>query len=125
MSSYTTRILPTEEFDRLPTRELADLRRYVPSDAMQVVIVEDGARIVGAWAVVTMVHLEGVWIDPAYRHKSGVVRALLQRTFHVASALAKWAITGSTDPYVTRLITKHLHGVPVRAESFIVSVGGD
>lgn len=120
---YTTRILADQELVNLPTKELAALRDYVSSESMRVVVVEDGTRIVGAWAIVTMIHLEGVWIDPAYRHKAGVVRALLQRTFHVASQLTNWVITGSTTPYVTRLVVKHLRGVQLPGESFIVPVG--
>lgn len=122
----TTRLLPPEEWGKLAGRDIAALFPLVAADDLQVVVVEDGDRIVACWAAVRIVHFEGVWIDPAYRHRPSVIKRLVRETFTAARRWAdKWAMTAAADEDVRRLITKHLGGVAVPSDQYIVPLSGE
>ena len=63
----TVRVLPPEEFDRLA--DLPFATNGIPDPSLTVVLVAEtpDQTIVGLWAVMTAVHLDGLWIAPAYR----------------------------------------------------------
>ena len=73
----TTRILPPNEYPKLIGTELGIL---VESDRMpantEVLVVEDGEKIVGCWSLMMFSHCEGIWIHPDYRLKPSVTRRL-------------------------------------------------
>ena len=101
----TTRILEPTEWARVPTDLASLLPHVVPSDA-QVVVVEDEGRIVASWAVLRVVHLEGLWIDPAYRGRVSVARRLYEATLSAARRWTSgWAMTGATTDDVRALLT--------------------
>jgi hypothetical protein len=117
----TTRILPPEEWHRLDRTGMCDALRYVEPADVQVVVVERDGEIVGAWSVLRIVHLEGVWIAPAYRSKGSVAGRLLRATFEAARRWApRWVMTGSTSPDVSGLLTKHLRAVHIPMDTYIV-----
>jgi hypothetical protein len=119
----TTRILPPDEWDRLSETDIPAYLPMAKPEDVQVVVVEDDGRIVGAWAVLRVVHLEGVWIAPEYRKRSSVARRLLVATFEAAKAWAPgWAFTGADSDDVRRLITKHLGGRKAPFDLYVVPV---
>lgn len=122
----TTRVLPPLEWDRPEVAELMTLHPFVADTDMQIIVVEDEGKIVGRWAVLRLVHLEGVWIDEAYRRKPSAVKSLLQATI---AAARRWTdrlvMTGSADPLTHRLVTKHLNGKSIPIEQFWVPISGD
>lgn len=120
----TARVLPEAEWHRLPAAcGVLAMRPFVRDGLMRVIVAEDGGRIVGTWAVLMVPHLEGVWIDPAYRKRVSVVRRLVTMTFAVARAWGAWAWTGAVDPTVRALLVDHLKAQAVPGESFIVPLG--
>ena len=105
----TTRVLPREEWGRLPGTELAQAAPQLAAlgDDVQIVVVEHDGQIVGHWAVWRVVHLEGVWIAPAYRRTGGVARRLLRAVTDRVHALgAIWAWTGAETDDVRALLER-------------------
>lgn len=119
----TSRILPQDEWHRLSGTDLPKALPYVKPEDAQIVVVEHDGEIVGAWGVLRIVHLEGVWIAPAYRGRGSVARRLLAATLKAAQAWAgSWAMTGADTDDVRRLIEKHLKGVKVPMDTYVVSL---
>jgi len=117
----TDRILPQEEWERLDGTEIAEALPYLKPSDVQIVVVEDGERIVAAWAVLRPVQLEGVWIAEDYRKRGMVAGRLLAATMAVARATgAQWAYTGATTQEVANLLTKHLDAVKYPADTYLV-----
>lgn len=119
----TTRILPPDEWSKVGHTGMAQFLSFATPRDTQIVVIEDGEQIVGCWAVVRITHLEGVWIDPAYRKRVSVVRSLLQATVAVAQQFGSWAMTGAQTPDVRRLITKHLKGEHIDMDTYVVPLG--
>ena len=104
--SYQTRVLPVEEWDRL--RDLPFATNGLPDPAFSQVIVTETTegQIVGLWAMLTAVHLDGLWTDSA--HRGTVVAGQLLAT--MKDQLAALGITVSftviSDPQVMVLAHK-------------------
>lgn len=118
----TTRTLPPSEWDRVAESGLPDLLRHVAPGDAAVVVVEDGDVIAGAWAVVKVTHLEGLWIAPAYRHRLSVAKALKNATLSVARAWASWVAVWSDRDEISRMLTRHLHATRAPVDTFIVEM---
>lgn len=73
----TARILPREEWDRLPEDVAAFCATLNPEDVAPVVV-EDAGVIVARLLVMRAPHLESFWIAPEYAGNAGVTRALLR-----------------------------------------------
>jgi hypothetical protein len=106
----TDRELPMNEWWKLgePRLDAAHwpLERFDPATT-RVLVVEDGARIVGHWAKFRWQHCEGFWIDPEHRRKAAALRHLLagmRRMGTEDGARVLW--TGAPDPYIAQLLTK-------------------
>lgn len=117
----TTRILPQAEWSRLSETEIPQALPYLNPDDVRIVVVEDGDRIVGAWAVLRQVYLEGVWIAPEYRKRGTVAGRLLTRTLAVARQWAPtWAMTGATTKDVAGLLVKHLRACRLPQDTYVI-----
>lgn len=121
------RILEPKEWERLFETELPVLLPFTAPERAQVVVVEEGDRIVGAWAVLTVVHLEGFWLAPEYRrNRTGVdiANRLITLTKYVARKLAPWAITNANDDNVRSLIQKTLRAQRLAVgDTFAIDLG--
>jgi hypothetical protein len=116
-----TRILPRDEWALLDGTDIAKALPYHNPEDVQVVVVERESQIVGAWAVLRVVQLEGVWIAPEYRKKGSVAKRLLDRTMAVARSLAPhFVFTGAQDAEVAHLLTKHLNAVKLPMDSYVI-----
>jgi hypothetical protein len=103
----TDRVLPPEEWGKLPPCDLATVRDRLDPRVTMIAVVEDEAgRILACWAAMTMVHVEGVWIDPAYRKSSVALRLWrrMQRIVHEWGATS--VLTGANTPEITALLTR-------------------
>lgn len=116
------RVLPREEWPRLPPGDgLPELLGLMEPDQAEVVVVEAGERIVGNWGVLRLTHLEGAWIDPAYRN-AGVVRPLLRLTMARAGQWSgRWALTGARTDEVRSIIGR-LGGVKLPMDNYMFPV---
>ena len=120
----TTRVLPQAEWPKLAGTDIAEALPYHKPDDVQVIVVEDGERIVGAWAVLRVVQLEGVWIAPEYRKRGTVARRLLVATLAVARTLAPYfAFTGAQTTEVAHLLEKHLKAARLPMEPYVIPLG--
>lgn len=123
--SYHLRVLPPDEWDRIEEPQMKRVLPYLIPEDTRLIVVEHEGRIVGLWAAIKMVHLEGVWIDPAERGKVPIVRKLLQGIWSVARGWnARTCWTGATNDDVRTLIRK-LGGEEVACTSYLVPVPGE
>lgn len=122
---FSTRILPPEEWHRLAHTDMPTVLPYVEPEDIRVVVVESGDVVVGCWAVLRVVHLEGVWIHPTYRGKGSVARRLLTATLTVARQwTSRWAMTGANSDDVRHLLVKHLGARQVPMDTFVIPMEG-
>lgn len=66
-ATYHTRLLPIAEWDKLKAFPFA--AHGLPDPDLSMILVDELAdgTIVGIWAALTAVHLDGLWVDPAHR----------------------------------------------------------
>lgn len=105
--TYTTRILPAEEWHRLLGTELDEFVPLLDPTYTQIVVVEHDGEIVASWAATRLVHLEGIWISPAYRKSPSVGRRLLLAARQAVRSMgATWALTGCASEDVRAMLDK-------------------
>lgn len=119
----TVRILTTDEWARLaeetPTLNGATLN---PTGTL-VIVVEMAGRIVACWAAMTTVHVEGLWVDPAYQHGAGVQRALLRKMVEeMQEAGQREVLTQAADPRIAKML-EQLGGQPVPGTTYVFPLG--
>lgn len=118
-----SRVLPPSEWKRLETVPMPTMLDYVRPEDIDVCVVEDADRIVACWSVLRVVHLEGVWVDPAYR-KAGVVRGLIRKAFErAADGGRRWAFTGADDDRVRRIIER-IGGRMIPMDTWVLPLNG-
>ena len=100
-----TRILPPEEWGRLVDTPLESSWQDLNPSWAKVLVVEDGDRIVGCWTLLSIWHLEGLWIAPDYRQKTSVARRIwvgMKRLMGSVGAGA--AVTAAITPDIESLL---------------------
>lgn len=118
----TSRILPVEEYGKLAGTECEAIAPILP-DGSRIVVVEDGDRIVGCWALYSQVHCEGVWIAPSHRGRASVARRLVVGMRSLAQAMGARAVnTASVSGEVSNMLRK-LGAVQLDGEHFSLRVG--
>ncbi len=117
----TTRMLPPSEWGRLAGSELADVADVIAPASTSVLVVEDDAgQIVGCWALVTILHAEGLWIHPDHRGRTGVARRLwagMRRL--VTDRGVRAVVTASMNPVITHLL-EHAGARPVPGTAYVL-----
>lgn len=97
---YTSRILPAEEWDRLPT----EVTHTLNPDFSYVAVVEMDGEIVARWAALNTVHLEGLFIEEAHRQHPAVARQLMTTMFQTLKGVGVVSVvTIIQDPGVQAL----------------------
>lgn len=118
------RVLPPDEYPRLVGTELEQVWPVLPRDST-VLVVEQGDQIVGCWAVIRYVHVEGLWIHPDHRRKSSVGARLWKAMKIRARELGATAVvTGAVSDDVRRLLA-HAGGIQIPADTWVLPIGGD
>jgi len=117
----TQRELPREEWARLEGLDLGQVREQLPLDT-RILVVEDEGVIVGAWALMSFVHAEGIWIAPAYRKRGSVLLRLLRLLRSCGAAMGVSTVwTGALTPDIGNLIVR-LGGQQLPGDHFILPV---
>lgn len=124
------RILPPDEWHKLAGTDLELVTEHANQDGLAVIVVEDGEKIVARWCVFQATHFEGIWIDPEYRGRLGVVRPLLRQAFAFPQMRGEqWVFSGAertadgVDEKVAGLLER-LGGKPVPVQFYALPVGG-
>lgn len=117
----THRVLPRTEYPKLAGTELETVWPVLPEDAL-VLVVEDGAEIVACWALLTVRHVEGLWIAPAHRGKGSVARRLLagMRTLVGVRPVVTAAMTDEIRGLLDRIAAQKLPG-----DHYVMTLGGE
>ncbi len=119
----TTRILPKAEWPRLVGTEAEQVWPVIP-EASQIVVVEDGEKIVGCHLLIPYWHLECLWIDAKSRGNGGVARKLWRAVQNAAIALgAKSVLTAAIDDRVRGLLS-HVGAVRLPGDHYVVPMRG-
>lgn len=123
--TYQTRILPPDEWPRLAGTELETGWPVLDPANAQIVVVEDGDRIVGCWSVLRYVHVEGVWIHPDYRGRSRVAAYLLRGMRQAARSWGARAVLTAALTDQVRSLIAHLGGVQLPGDHYVMPLGGE
>lgn len=118
------RVLPASEYARLERTGMPLFPGVRPED-VDVVVVEDGEKVVACMTVLRATHFEGAWIDPEHRN-AGVTRALLG----LATALAEcrgsqWVFAGAENgDERMRGILARLGGTRAPMDTYVLPLRG-
>lgn len=119
----TTRILPVEEWPRLAGTELGSVWPMLDPKRAQIIVVEDAGRIVGTWALMWQMHVEGLWCHPDFRKGTAVGRRLLATMHEQAERAGAGAvITGAVSDEVRALLVK-AGATKIPGDSYAIPVG--
>jgi Acetyltransferase (GNAT) family len=117
----TCRLLGHGEYGRLAGSTLGPVLSMLPP-AAQVIVVEEGDRIIGHLAVVPLWHTDGLWIAPEHRTRGRVFRLLAQGLGRLAANLGiTTVIPGSESAEMDRILDG-LSAVPFPARQFTLNV---
>lgn len=112
---FTVRELPREEWHRLTGTESAAVADAPPTmEAVPVVVEDEAGEIVGVWTLMTIHHLEGLWIHPAHRGKTSVWRRLITTMRAVALARGVFSVwSAALDEGLAQMaLTRGAHEIP-------------
>lgn len=116
----TSRLLSRDEWPRLVGTELETAIPHLPADTHVIVVENAAGAIVGCWAVLRVVHVEGLWVHPDDRKKGAVGRQLLRAMTDVARGLgATVVMTAAVTDEVRRLI-EAVGGQRLPGEHFVI-----
>jgi len=101
----TTRLLPPEEWHKLQGYYLGSVLEHFDPMSVAILVVEDGSRIVAHWAMLSMLHVEGLWVDPKAKSRASV---LLWRGMQrlVQAQKASSVITGCLSDEVRNMLQR-------------------
>ncbi len=116
----TSRILPPEEWPRLP--DGATVWPLMDPARGQILVVEEDGAIVGTLTLLQVTHAECLWIAPSHRRRFGVMKRLLDGMWTVARALPVRAIWSGALSDTMRDILTRIGGVPVPGDSYVFAV---
>ena len=119
----TSRVLPFEEWAKLP-ESLDPMLMGMRPGTCRVCVVERDGEIVAHWLLFPVLHAECVWIAPQER-RGMVARRLLRIMRSAARSLGFDRVwSGTTEASVTRLMThKALNAAVVPGLPFVMPVG--
>tara|TARA_R110000787_G_C13372768_1_gene440990 strand:+ start:641 stop:1006 length:366 start_codon:yes stop_codon:yes gene_type:complete len=100
----TTRILPVEEWPRLEGTLLGEAWESLNPEKDLVLVLEQDGEIVACTSFLPRWHMEGTWVAPQHRKRSGVGRAFLRGMHQMAVSLgAEELLMVSLDPETSAL----------------------
>jgi N-acetylglutamate synthase-like GNAT family acetyltransferase len=120
--AYVARVLPFAEWEKLDQTQFAESWRLLPPEHTRVIVVEHEGQIVGCWALMTMVHIEGLWIHPDHRKRVSVPRKLYEETMAQARDLqVQSLLTQAVDLEVMALLA-HVGAQALPGTAFLLPV---
>lgn len=119
------RILPREEWYRLPGDAVALYETMRPED-VSVVVVEDAGEIVARMGVLRIPHFESFWMAPDKIGNAGIARMLLRAAGKTAANWARsWILANASteDDGVRQFLERVGSWMPVH--TFMLQLGSD
>ena len=95
-----------------------------PED-VQILVVEDGDRIVATMAVLRVTHFESLWIAPEYRGNAGLGRRLIKAGIEAARKWTDRWVWGASDTEHMKDIISRIGGKPLPIQTHIITMGGN
>jgi hypothetical protein len=114
-----TRILPPEEWVKLKTAFPPLGTTLRPGDS-QVIVVEDGDRIVASLEVIRVTHFESLWIDPEYTGNAGLVSRLMKAAIDAARKWTDEWVWGASGTSKMNTYLYRMGGRKMPVETFVV-----
>lgn len=107
------RVLPREEWGKLDVSGFPTVGSSLRPEDSEVVVVEDGDKIVATMSTFRVTHFESLWVDPEYRGNAGVARMLLKAGIQSAKKWTDEWVWGSSgtdhmDDILTRVGAKKM-----------------
>lgn len=119
------RQLPQSEWPRVAHTEIGPALSVLPPDDTRIVVVENGSdEILGAWALIRYVHVEGVWVHPDHRKRGRVAAHLLAGMRDVAYAWGHSVVLTAALTDDVRQLIAHLGGQPLPGDHYVVPLTG-
>jgi hypothetical protein len=90
--------LPPADWPTLAGTELAPVWPLLTPATGRILVVRDGDRLVGCWALLQAAHVEGLWVAPDERRHGRVFRQLLR-------GMAGWVAEADLPGVLTQALT--------------------
>lgn len=116
----TDRLLPVTEWHRLKGTSLEPALPHLKPERTSIAVVEDDGKIVACWMAVSVMHAEGVWIDPAYRSRISVARKLWRRMKAIVNGQGlDRVLTGADSPQIRALLDRQ-RATPLAYQEYVL-----
>jgi hypothetical protein len=100
-----SRVLPFEEWHKLPEYMDPVLQEMRPGQSRVCVVEDENGNIIGRWMLYPALMAEDLWIDPSYRRKTSVARRLWSAMRAAASELGFARVVSAPMDDGIRLVT--------------------
>lgn len=114
----TTRLLPPSEWAKLAGTELGGLA--LDPETTRVLVIEQDGQIIACWALLQVLHAEGVWIHPEHRRKGRTAARLWQGMRELVTSTGALAVVTSAVDTDVRALIERQGGRPVAGEHFVM-----
>jgi N-acetylglutamate synthase-like GNAT family acetyltransferase len=121
----TSRMLPPDQWPRLDEVGAETVWKLLDPEHAQILVIEDAGQIVGTLTLMSVLHVECLWIKPSHRKGYGVMKRLLDGMWtaaHVKGVKALWS--GSVSDTMTHILHR-LGASEVPGQAFVFPVKED
>lgn len=119
-----TRQLPQAEWPRIAHTEIGPALEVLPPDDTRILVVEDAGQILGTWALIRYVHVEGVWVHPDHRKRGRVAAHLLGGMREIAQAWGQSVVLTAAVTDDVRQLIAHLGGQQLPGDHYVLPING-
>lgn len=119
------RVLPREEWGKLGVSGIPQIGLTLRPEDVQILVVEDGERVVATMGVFRVTHFESLWIDPEYRGNAGLGRRLIKAGIEAARKWTDRWVWGASDTDHMNDIISRIGGKPLPIQTHIIHMGGN
>lgn len=116
------RVLPREEWHRLSITGAPVICSTLRPEDAEVIVIEEGDKIIATMEAFRATHFDGLWIDPEYRGNAGVGRRLIKAGIE---SVGKWAtdwVWGASGSEHMDDVLERLGGIKTPVTSYVVPI---
>ena len=117
--TLTRRFLPPSEWHRL-NPVFPPLGTTLREDDSQVIVIEDGDRIVASLGVFRITHFESLTVDPEYKGNPAVGRMLIKGAIEAAKRWTDNWVWGASGTAKMNAFLSRMGGRKMPVETFVV-----